>query len=227
MQPYFVPYIGYFQLIAAADVFIIYDNIKYTKKGWISRNRILVNSEPKTISLPIKNASDSLDVRDRELAASFEPYKLYNQIQEAYRHAPYFEKTSSLLKNIIFKDHSNLFDFIHHSVILICNHLDIKTTIIKSSEIDINHTLKNQDKVLALCKSIGAQTYINPIGGTELYSVQDFKEHSISLKFGKSKEFIYTQFKNSFIPWLSIIDVMMFNSIDDIQDCLTTKYELL
>lgn len=227
MQPYFFPYIGYFQLIAAADVFIIYDNIKYTKKGWISRNRILVNSEAKTISLPLKNASDNLNVRDRELATSFEPHKLFNQIQETYRHAPYFENTSSILKNILFSGHTNLFDFIHHSVSKICNHLGINTTIIKSSDIEINHFLKNQEKVLALCKSLGAHTYINPIGGVDLYSSQAFKDQAISLKFGKSKEFIYPQFNDSFVPWLSIIDVMMFNSIDNIQDCLSSRYELI
>ena len=90
MQPYFFPYIGYFQLIAAVDLFIVYDNIKYTKKGWINRNRMLPNGKDAMFSLPLKNDSDSLDVRDRELAADFNPDKLLNQIEGAYRRAPYF-----------------------------------------------------------------------------------------------------------------------------------------
>ncbi|AVC45854.1 wbqC-like family protein (plasmid) [Rhizobium leguminosarum bv. viciae] len=85
MQPYFFPYIGYFQLIHAVDKFVVYDNIKYTKKGWINRNRILRNGEDYTFSLPIKAASDSLDICDRTLSTEFDRNKLVNQIQGAYR----------------------------------------------------------------------------------------------------------------------------------------------
>ena len=72
MQPYFFPYIGYFQLIKSVDEFVIYDNIQYTKKGWINRNRILVNGTDYLISLPLKKDSDYLNVVDRQLAESWE-----------------------------------------------------------------------------------------------------------------------------------------------------------
>jgi len=226
MQPYFLPYIGYFQLIAAADIFIIYDNIKYTKKGWINRNRILINSKESTISLPLQNASDSLNVRDRELALGFNRNKLAGQLREAYRRAPYFEPTFSLVEEIIHADHNNLFDYLHHSVLTMCQHLGIETSIIKSSEIQIDHELKGQDKVLALCKSVDAHTYINPIGGVTLYSKQNFSDHGVTLKFIKSKEFNYPQFGGEFVPWLSIIDVLMFNSLDSVRECISSNYEL-
>src|ERR1700680_880113 len=92
MQPYFFPYIGYFQLIDSVDLFIVYDNIKYTKKGWINRNRILLNGKDVTLSLPLKSDSDFLDIRDRELAADFNREKLVNQLSGAYRRAPYFRQ---------------------------------------------------------------------------------------------------------------------------------------
>ena len=85
MQPYFFPYIGYFQLIAAVDQFIVYDNIKYTKKGWINRNRMLQNGKDVMFSLPLKSDSDFLDVCERELAADFNRDKLLNQLKGAYR----------------------------------------------------------------------------------------------------------------------------------------------
>ena len=88
MQPYFFPYIGYFQLIASVDLFIVYDNIKYTKKGWINRNRILLNGKAVPFSLPLKSASDSLDLRDRELATDIDRERLVNQLYGAYRRAP-------------------------------------------------------------------------------------------------------------------------------------------
>ena len=120
MQPYFLPYIGYYQLIAAADIFIVYDNIKYTKKGWINRNRILQNGKDVLFSLPLRNDSDSFDVRDRELAADFKRDKLLNQFGEAYRRAPYFAQTFPLLERIVHFDDTNLFRFLHHSIVKTC-----------------------------------------------------------------------------------------------------------
>lgn len=88
MQPYFLPYSGYFQLIAASDLFVVYDNIKYTKKGWINRNRFLRDGKAVPFSLPLKHAPDSLEIRERELTANFNPGKLLNQFRAAYRQAP-------------------------------------------------------------------------------------------------------------------------------------------
>ena len=226
MQPYFLPYIGYFQLIAAADLFIVYDNIKYTKKGWINRNRMLQNGKEEVFSLPLKSGSDYLEVRERELAADFNRDKLLNRIMSAYRRAPYFAQTFPLVEQIVrFKD-DNLFRFLHHSIIKTCEHLGITTEIRVSSGIDIDHELKNQDKILALCEAVSANTYVNAIGGMELYLKDDFRKNGIDLKFIKSLPLEYPQLDNEFVPWLSIIDVMMFNSAEVIQGQLT-QFELV
>ncbi len=227
MQPYFFPYIGYFQLIAAVDMFIVYDNIKYTKKGWINRNRMLQNGKDVMFSLPLKSDSDFLDVRERELAADFNRDKLLNQVKGAYRHAPYFVQTFPLVEQIVRYEDANLFRFLHHSIISTCAHLQITTEIKISSDIAIDHDLKNQDKVLALCAAVGASTYVNAIGGTELYSKETFREKGVDLKFIQSKPFEYSQFGDAFVPWLSIIDVMMFNPLDTIQTCISTNCELI
>ena len=227
MQPYFFPYIGYFQLIAAVDLFILYDNIKYTKKGWISRNRLLQNGEDAMFSLPLKSDSDYLNVCERELAADFNRDKLLNRFQEAYRRAPYFAQTFPLIEEAAHYEDTNLFNFLHHSVVKTCEYLGITTEIRISSSIAIDHKLKNQDKVLALCKAVGASTYVNPIGGRELYSKDTFRKKGIELKFIQSKPFEYAQFGGVFVPWLSIIDVMMFNPLNTIQTCFSTNYELM
>jgi len=227
MQPYFLPYIGYFQLIAAADVFIVHDNIKYTKKGWINRNRMLQNGKAVTFSLPLKRDSDYLDIRQRELAADFSRDKLVNQIKGAYRHAPYFAETMPLVEQIIRHEETNLFHFLRHSIVRTCEHLRITTQIRISSGIAIAPELKHQDRVVALCEAVGARTYVNSIGGTELYAKESFREKGIDLQFVRSKPFAYAQFGNAFIPWLSIIDVMMFNSIDSVRSRIATGYELV
>jgi hypothetical protein len=227
MQPYFFPYIGYFQLIGSVDVFIVYDNIKYTKKGWINRNRMLQSDKDVMFSLPLKSDSDFLDVRDRELAADFNCDKLLGQINGAYRRAPYFAQTFPLIEQVVRHEERNLFKFLHHSIVMICEHLGIATEIRVSSGIAIDHDLKNQDKVLALCDEVGANTYVNAIGGMELYSKDEFWARGIELKFIKSKPFEYAQLGNEFVPWLSIIDVMMFNPLDTIRECIESNYELI
>jgi len=103
--------------------------------------------------------------------------------------------------------------------------LDINTEFIYSSKVKINSKLKGQEKVLAICRELGCDVYLNPIGGVDLYKKEIFAENKIKLNFIKSKENNYKQFQNNFIPWLSIIDVMMFNSIVDIQNMLD-KYTL-
>jgi hypothetical protein len=227
MQPYFFPYIGYFQLIAAVDLFIVYDNIKYTKKGWINRNRILQNGRDMMFSLPLKNAPDSLDVCQRQLAADFNRDKLLNQIRGAYQSAPHFARTFALVEQIVRHDDNNLFSYIHHSIVRTCEHLGITSDIRVSSEITIDHELKSQDKVLALCAAVGATTYVNAIGGMQLYSRDSFRAQAIDLQFIQSKAFEYPQFGTAFVPWLSIIDVMMFNSLDAIRPGFLNHYEMI
>jgi len=227
MQPYFFPYAGYFQLIAAVDLFIVYDNIKYTKKGWINRNRMLRNGEAVTFSLPLQGDSDHLNVCERRLAVTFSRDKLLNQLRAAYFRAPYFAMTFPLVEQILRYDDFNLFRFLHHSIVKTCEHMGIATEIKASSAISIDHGLSNQDKVLALCDAVGASTYVNAIGGADLYSRDTFREKGIDLRFIQSKPLEYRQLGDPFVPWLSIIDVMMFNPLDTIQSYFSTRYELI
>jgi len=229
MQPYFMPYIGYFQLIHSVDEFIVYDNIQYTKKGWINRNRILTNERDRLFTLPIKKDSDYLNVVDRKLAESWKEdrKKLTNLIKASYNKAPYFYDAFPLVSQCLnWADHSNLFNFILNSLTLINNYLDIKTNVVISSAVDINHNLKSQDKVIALCKARTATHYINAIGGTSLYDKKTFIQNNIELNFIKSNPITYKQSNNKFVPWLSIIDVLMFNSKQQIQQYLN-EYTLL
>jgi hypothetical protein len=229
MQPYFFPYIGYFQLINLVDKFIVYDNIEFTKKGWINRNRILVNGRDAYITLPLKKDSDYLDVGDRSLADiwSSERRKLLNRITSAYRKAPNFELVYPLIEACLLTGDKNLFRFILNSLSSINEYLEIMTPVIMSSTISINPDLKAEKKVLALCKALNATEYINPIGGVKLYRKDDFRNEGISLYFMKSADLKYKQFDHAFVPWLSIIDVMMFNSKDEIQEYLSSSYTLM
>jgi hypothetical protein len=227
MQPYFLPYIGYFQLVSAVDTFIVYDNIKYTKKGWINRNRALLNGSDFMFSLPLKKGSDSLDVVQRELAADFDREKLLNQFRASYSRAPQFNQSYPLLERIVRCEEKNLFQYVYHSIIQLHTHLDIKTEIIISSSIPIDHSLKSQDKVLALCKAAGADTYINTIGGLGLYSKDAFRKQGIDLRFIEPRPLLYAQFGEGFVPWLSIVDVLMFNPLNMVRSIVSQNYSLI
>jgi hypothetical protein len=220
MQPYFMPYIGYWQLLAAADNFVVYDNIQYTKKGWINRNRFVQNGRDSLFTIPLKKDSEYLDISRRAVADEFNRAKLLNRFEANYRKAPFFKTVFPLMTSIIMAEHSNLFEYVHHSVQVTAGFLGITTPIVISSTIAIEHSLRGVDKVVALCKAMGADTYINPIGGQNLYSTSSFEAHGIKLRFIRTRPISYRQFDDSFVPNLSIIDVMMFNSKESIQAML-------
>jgi hypothetical protein len=224
MQPYFLPYIGYFQLVNSVDEFIVYDNIQYTKKGWINRNRILDNGSDRLFTIPIKKDSDYLDVVDRRLSESWDKdrKKLINSLYTLYHKAPYFNESFSIIEECLLDDEDNLFIFILNSLNKVNNYLEINTPIIISSNISVDHSLKAQDKVIAICKAREATTYINAIGGVDLYSKATFEANNLQLNFIKSHQITYQQFDGAFVPWLSIVDVMMFNSKEIIKDYLNS-----
>jgi hypothetical protein len=228
MQPYFFPYIGYFQLINSVDEFVIYDNIEFSKKGWINRNRIIVNGVDAYISLPLKKDSDFLHINQRFLADTWnqDRKKMLNRIAESYRKAPYYMEVYPLIEKCIMQEDLNLFDFLLNSIQLTMAYLEINTKIIISSGISIDHQMKSEDKVIGICKGQKATKYINAIGGHDLYNRDFFKENGLELSFIRTLPLEYKQFTNEFAPWLSIIDVLMFNSIRETK-LLLNKYELI
>lgn len=228
MQPYFLPYIGYWQLMNAVDQFVVYDNIQFTKKGWINRNRFLQNGKPETFTLPLKKDSDYLDVADRYLSNNYDEHaqKLLRKFESAYVKAPNFSEGFKLLEQCLLYEDRNLFNFIYHSIETVKNYLELDTQLVVSSTLDIDHGLRSAEKVKAICSFIDANVYVNPQGGMELYNKDDFEAEGISLKFLHSHEIEYDQNQITHSPWLSIIDLIMFCNRSEIQAALT-KFDYL
>ena len=219
MQPYFMPYIGYWQLMAAVDTYVIYDDVNYIKKGWINRNNILVNNDKQMFTIALNGASQNKLINEITIADDFT--KLRKSIHMAYHKAPYYNDVMALLDKIFSYQSSNLADFIANSIELVCQYLDIQTKIIMSSDIEKDNSLKGQDKILEICKLLNADTYYNAIGGQELYDKSVFEKENIKLCFLKSDIPEYSQYKNAFVPGLSIIDVLMFNNPIQVKQMLT------
>ncbi|MEZ4900814.1 MAG: WbqC family protein [Spirosomataceae bacterium] len=227
MQPYFMPYIGYLQLINAVDKFVLYDDVNYINKGWINRNRLLVNGQEYLFTIPLKEASQNKLIC--EIHLSTDPKwqgKLLKTIEQAYKKAPFYSTVSPVIEKIINFESDLLGEWISASFVELATYLDIHTEIVPSSRIYQNTHLKAQDRILDICKQEAANHYINPIGGTELYDKVIFEQSGILLNFIRSKGIVYPQFKNEFVPWLSIVDLMMFNDISTIQFFLN-EYELV
>lgn len=226
MQPYFFPYIGYWQLINAVDKYVIYDDVNFIKGGWINRNRILMDGEAKMINLQMRGASPNKLINAVEVSGDIiYNKKLLKTIENCYKKAPYFLNAFPIIENIITQDNKNLAKYLEYSIRQICEYLSISTELMISSTINKNNNLKAQDKVIEICKIIGAEEYYNAIGGQELYSYEDFAYQNIKLRFLKTEEIKYNQFNNEYAPNLSIIDVMMFNSKEQIKKMLN-RYEL-
>lgn len=228
MQPYFLPYLGYFQLIHAVDIFVVYDDIKYTKQSWINRNRILVNGADQLISLPLAGASDSHDIRDRRLAPEFAAQrgKLERRIEAAYRRAPHFDEVFPWLLTGMKNEDSNLFRFLHHLLVRTLVWLNLHRTVIISSSLGLPRSLMGQDRVIATCKALGAAHYINLPGGRSLYDHQTFAAAGLKLSFLAPNLIPYRQFEHPFVAGLSVLDAMMFNNTEELR-VLTASYAIV
>ena len=222
-----MPYIGYWQLMNAVDEYVIYDDVNFIKGGWINRNRILVNGEPKYFNIPMLGASSNKLINEIGVNNDLKLIKKnIRQLESAYKKAPYFNEIMPMMDSILRCGKENLAEYIQVSFRTICSYLNITTKLIVSSELKKNNNLRAQDKVLAICKLLKADEYYNAIGGQEIYSFRDFKENNIKLSFLKTKSIEYKQFENNFQPNLSIIDMMMFCSVEEIQEKLN-QYSLI
>lgn len=213
MQPYFVPYIGYWQLMNAVDQYVVYDDVNYIKQGWINRNRILIDGQSKYFNIPMIGASSNKLINEIEVNNDDRfVNKNLRRLENAYNKAPYYNVVMPFLENILKCGERNIASYIVKSFEVICEYLGITTEIFFSSDLDKDCNLKGKDKVLSICRLLKATEYYNVIAGKELYSFREFRDHGIALKFLKPGDVVYKQFENEFQKDLSIIDVMMFNS---------------
>ena len=207
MQPYFFPYIGYWQLINSVDIFIIYDDVNFIKKGYINRNNILINNVKYLFTLALIKSSQNNK-------------KILRTIEQSYLKAPFFHDIFPIIEDIFSNKEKDLSKFLGNSLQIFSKYLDINTKFEYSSMIENDKSLQAQDRLIEISKILNATDYINAIGGEQLYDKNAFSDAGINLSFIQTELINYKQFNNKFIPNLSIIDVMMFNRKEDIKEML-------
>jgi hypothetical protein len=227
MQPYFFPYIGYFQLINAVDRFVVYDDVNYIKRGWVNRNRIALSGEAHLFSVPVLKASQNVSIA--QIAVDPDQKwreKLLLTIKHAYKDAPQFTTVFPMVEKVLSFQCFSIGEYASNSITSVLEYLHVSTTIVPSSAVYGNQNLKGSDRILDICKKEGAKMYINPPGGSELYNKHDFEQSGVTLKFINMEPLTYNQQGNEFIANLSIIDVLMFNSATEVKKLLS-RYTLV
>jgi hypothetical protein len=228
MQPYIFPYIGYFQMINAVDKFVFYDNVNFIKQGWINRNKILVSGKDFLFTVPLEKATSFALINETKINQKFYPNwkaKFLQTLTQSYKKAPYFEDVYKLVSDTLDSQHIFISDLAIESIRMIAKYLKMSTEFIVSSDTYNNVDMERQERLFDICRKEGADHYINAVGGQDLYDKNDFQKEGIKLDFIKSLPISYKQLNHEFVPWLSIIDVLMFNEISEVQEILT-KYQL-
>ena len=221
MQPYFFPYLGYFQLIHAADVFVAYDEVQYMLGGWVNRNRVLSDHRPLWFTLPVARDAIERPISARRYADSDGRVRarLLRTLQN-YRRAPHFDAAMAVIEPLLANPEENVAAYNLHLLRALSAHLGIGTRILSASDLPSFADLRGENRVIALCQALGADTYVNSIGGVSLYSREAFARAGIELKFLRSEAGPYPQFGREHVASLSIIDVLMFNDAASISRML-------
>jgi hypothetical protein len=228
MQPYLFPYPGYFQLIHSVDTLVIYDDVQFIKGGWINRNFLLMNGQPSLFTFSVANGSTFSLIKERQFSALFDKERknFFKTLKTIYHKAPLYHSVVNLVEKTLNTDERSVTNVIAKSIEHIAQYLSMDTQILLSSQLEQDRSLKGTDRVVELCHRLKAQCYINAIGGQALYDKHRFKEEGLDLFFLKSLPAEYKQFSPPFVPNLSILDLLMFNTPEQAK-MLLGRYELI
>lgn len=221
-QPYFLPYLPYWQLIDCADLFLVSDDYAYMKQSWIPRNRILVNGRVQFFRLEVKDQSCHRLIKDTMLMPLDVSGKL-RTLEMAYHKAPAFREGYALAERIMRFDSQNLCDFLTHSIRQVCDYLYITTPLAFTSDVLGNSALRFDDRIYNFCKYFGADRYVNAIGGMGMYKPEKFRQRGIRLEFIYSEIPPYEQPGGYFEPGLSVIDAIMCVPREQLRDMLDKR----
>jgi hypothetical protein len=213
MQPYFFPYLGYFQLIGAVDKFVFYDDVNFIKNGWVNRNRLYLAGDVRYITVPLSGASPFEKINQVAVQRGHDwRRKMLESVRHSYSKAPNFKSVNELLSAVVLADEHRIGELAKKSVIAVCRYLGLETEFVMTSAIYANESLSGSERVLDICDRETAHDYINLPGGRTLYDQETFHSRGIELHFTQPRLTPYKQFSQEFHAGLSMLDVLMFNS---------------
>lgn len=223
MQPYFFPYLGYFSLIAATDRWVAYDTPQFPREGWVKRNRVLTmgGSAWKYVGIPVVRGPLDTPIHAVRIDSRVDWRGDILRNLDYYREhrAPYYRETLEFLQRTLHAAHDGLSALLVSCLRATCDHVGLPARIEVFSELnlEVEPTETPQDRVVAIARALEATTYVNLPGGKDLYDRRQFALHGIELLFVAPGLPPYDQHRGDFIPGLSIIDALMWNSPGDVR----------
>jgi hypothetical protein len=224
MQPYLFPYLGYYQLVNAVDRFVFYDDVTFIKGGYINRNNILSNGKVQRFTIPVPGMSPNRLINTLKFDKNVK--KTLKSIEQSYKKAPYFKLIFPLIESVLNDKNRNVEHVCAKSISLVFEYLGLKKSFCFSSELQYNRDLCAADKLIAMAYVLKSSDYINSPGGKLLYDKEYFSFNRVKLSFIEVNDYAYSQGSTDFIPHLSMIDVLMWNEIEEVK-LMFNKYELV
>ena len=223
MQPYIFPYVGYFSLINSSDKILFYDDVNFIKRGWIHRQRILINGKDHLFTIPLNKPSQNKKINQIEISENESRIKIIKSIESAYKKAPYFKEVFPIIKKVILGKYTHIDEMAISSLAAVCKYLNLEINYDRTSKADPNSQGKEKcERLASITKTLGFSNYVNVIN--DMYDKETFKTKGVNLFFNDHKIKPYKQFGKPFVSHLSIIDVLMFNSIRDVKKLILSYH---
>jgi hypothetical protein len=218
MQPYFFPYVGYYQLACSVDEFVFFDDVNFIKKGYINRNAILLNGDRFDFSVPVSAVSQNRKISEHSYVGDFKNF--LKQIQNSYKKAPFFSQVYGLIEQVVVDADLSVPTKNSKSIKAVFEYLGTGPKFSFASELEVPDEFRAQDRIIEICKKKRATEYHNSAGGRALYDSDVFRSNGIELRFVESRPVSYSQGAGNFVPYLSMIDVLMWNEKSRIVEIL-------
>lgn len=223
MQPYIFPYVGYFSLINSSDKILFYDDVNFIKRGWIHRQRILINDKDHLFTIPLNKPSQNKKINQIEISENESRVKIIKSIENAYKKAPYFKEVFPIIEKVILGKYTHIDEMAISSLVAVCKYLNLEINYDRTSKADPNSQGQEKcERLASITKTLGFSNYVNVIN--DMYDKETFKTKGVNLFFNDHKIKPYKQFGKPFVSHLSIIDVLMFNSIKDVKKLILSYH---
>ena len=223
MQPYWFPYLGYFQHCVSVDKFVFLTDANYRKKGWINRNRIIVDSREHMITVPLQKASQNNKIFEHKVLQDHRWKKsILATLRHSYHKAPFYSAAISVVEQALMSPAISISDYAIESIAAVFEYIQGRAPVFETSDKYNNADLIGENRIIDICLRAGADHYCNPISGCKLYDPASFRDRGLSLFFLEPSLKRYPQLSNKYIPSLSIIDALMMNSQSDMRELLNS-----
>lgn len=225
MQPYFFPYMGHFSLVAACEKWVVFDDSQYTSRSWMNRNRVLHPSAGWSyINLPVHKTGLNSKIKDVLVVDKKDSWlRVRAQLAHYKNKAPFYNQVLSIVDEAFSVESHRLVDINVSSIKSVCRYLNVAFDYTISSRVNFDYSTVREadDWAFVITRQMGGEQYVNPSSGRHLFSRKKYIEGGIDLLFHEFEPFVYDCGQFKFESSLSILDVLMWNTVESVRSGLS------